>query len=312
MSSRRPKSPPDSTSSKQLSTPKEAENAVQESSSVIVTISLEKIISPGTQPRRYFDPDSMQSLVESLRSKGILQPLLVRPIENDLFELVFGERRYRAAQDAGLTEVPVVVREMSSEQALEYALIENLQREDLTPIEETDAILQLLALRLGCDIEEGISLLYRMDNEAFGRITTQNVLCNSDAEIVQQVFASLGRMGWQSFVRTRLPLLKLPEDMLEALCSRQVEYTKALEIAKLPSQLERQELLSEASAQGLSLSQIRERVKGDKPPTQGEELQERMRETYKLVKKLKVWSNPKKRKKLEALLTEIELLLFDD
>lgn len=254
----------------------------------------------------------MQSLVESLRSKGILQPLLVRPIENDLFELVFGERRYRAAQDAGLTEVPVVVREMSSEQALEYALIENLQREDLTPIEETDAILQLLALRLGCDIEEGISLLYRMDNEAFGRITTQNVLCNSDAEIVQQVFASLGRMGWQSFVRTRLPLLKLPEDMLEALCSRQVEYTKALEIAKLPSQLERQELLSEASAQGLSLSQIRERVKGDKPPTQGEELQERMRETYKLVKKLKVWSNPKKRKKLEALLTEIELLLFDD
>lgn len=119
-------------------------------------------------------------------------------------------------------------------------------------------------------------------------------------------------MNWQSFVRTRLPLLKLPEDMLEALCSRQIEYTKASVIAKMESELERQKLLEEVTAQGLTLSQIRERVLGDKPPAVGSELQARMRETYKLVKKLKVWSNPKKRKRLEVLLTEIELLLFED
>lgn len=306
---RRPKSSPDSENSKQLNAPPETENASQETS-VATTISLEKIISTQSQPRRYFDPQTMQSLVESLRSEGILQPLLVRPVA-DQYELVAGERRYRAAVDAGLTQVPAIVREMSDEQALQYALVENLQREDLTPLEETDAILQLLALRLGCDEAEVISLLYRMDNEAKGKIT-RNVLGNEEAETVEQVFASLGRMGWQSFVRTRLPLLKLPPDILEALCSTQIEYTKAREIAKLPSELERQELLEEALVQGLTLSQIRERVKGDKPPTAGEELQDRMKETYKLAKKLKVWNNPKKRKKLEALLTEIELLLFED
>ena len=300
---RRAKSSPDNV-------PLEAENATQESA--VATIPTERIISTQSQPRRYFEAHSMQSLTESVRKEGILQPLLVRPTEGDLFELVFGERRYRAALDAGLMEVPVIVRELSDIEALQYALIENLQREDLTPIEETDAILQLLALQLGFDIEGVISFLYRMDNEAFGRITTQNVLCNDSAETVEQVFVSLGRMGWQSFVRTRLPLLKLPDTILEALCSRQIEYTKAREIAKLTSEDERVELLSEVISQGLSLSQIRERVKGDKPTTAGEEIQARMKETYKLVKKLKVWSNPKKRKKLEALLSEIELLLFED
>lgn len=207
----------------------------------------------------------MQSLVESVRSEGILQPLLVRPIEDDLFELVFGERRYRAAIDAGLAQVPVIVREMSDLEAIQYALVENLQREDLTPLEETDAILQLLALSLGCDEAKVISLLYRMENEVKGKIT-RHVSGNSQAETVEQVFASLGRMNWQSFVRTRLPLLNLPEDMLEALCSRQIEYTKASVIAKLPSELERQELLEEANSQGLTLSQIRSSGQRQKTP----------------------------------------------
>jgi ParB family chromosome partitioning protein len=274
--------------------PNVAETATQQDS--VATIPLEKIISTQFQPRRYFDPQSMQSLANSIRSKGILQPLLVRPREDDLFELVFGERRYRAALDAGLTKVPVIVRELSSEQAIEYALIENLQREDLSAIEETDAVLQLLALRLGYDIQGAISLLYHLDNLARGKVTG-NVSSKLEPEIVEQLFATLGR-NWQTFVRTRLPLLHLPEDMLEALCSREIKYTKAREIAKLPSELERQELLQEAIAQGLSLNQIRERVKGDNASSAGEELQARMRETYKLVKKLKVWSNPKKRKKL--------------
>lgn len=134
------------------------------------TVPLDKIVLPSTQPRRYFDDSAMQSLVESVKCDGILQPLLVRPVQ-DKYSLVAGERRYKAAQSAGLTEVPVTIREMSDEQAVQYALTENLQREDLNPIEETSGIIQLLALRLGCEPADVSPLLYRMENEAKGKIT---------------------------------------------------------------------------------------------------------------------------------------------
>ncbi|MHC5722181.1 MAG: ParB/RepB/Spo0J family partition protein, partial [Nostoc sp.] len=91
---------------------------------------------------------------------------------------------------AALTSVPVNVREMSDEQAVQYALTENLQREDLNPVEETEGTLQLLALRLGCETAQVSSVLYRMDNEAKGKIT-RNVSGNSEAEIVEKVFAEL-------------------------------------------------------------------------------------------------------------------------
>ncbi|MBV8883885.1 MAG: ParB/RepB/Spo0J family partition protein [Chroococcidiopsidaceae cyanobacterium CP_BM_RX_35] len=278
---------------------------------VTVTIPLQKIISTDSQSRRYFDPHSMQSLVESVRCNGILQPLLVRPSKGDKFELVFGERRYRAALAVGLVDVPAIVWEMSDEQAHQYSLVENLQREDLSRVEETDAILQLLAMRLESNIAGVTSLLYRLENEVKGRVT-QNVLGSADAEIVEQVFASLGRMNWQSFVHTRLPLLKLPEPILEALGTKQIEYTKAKEIAKIESDLEQQELLEEAIAQSLTLSQIRERLKADQPLTEREELQNRLLSTYKKVKKSKLWDNPHKCQLLESLLTQMEALLAEE
>ena len=156
-------------------------------------VSLDDIILPSTQPRRYFAPQAMQSLVESVKQNGILQPLLVRPAGNK-YELVAGERRYRAAQEAALTEVPITVRQMSDEQAAQYALTENLQREDLNPIEETEGTLQLLALRLGCETAEVSSVLYKMENEAKGKIT-RNVSGNSEAEIVEKVFTQLGKIS---------------------------------------------------------------------------------------------------------------------
>ena len=100
------------------------------------------------------------------------------------------ERRYRAALEAGLTEVPATIREMADDQAVEYALVENLQRQDLNPVEETEGILSLVSLRLECDIPKVISLLYRMENEAKGKIT-RNVSGKTEAETVEQVFASL-------------------------------------------------------------------------------------------------------------------------
>ncbi|HLY58587.1 MAG TPA: ParB/RepB/Spo0J family partition protein [Stellaceae bacterium] len=104
-------------------------------------------IHPGRyQPRRAFDEDKLEALAQSVREKGILQPLLVRPhpAQPHQFELIAGERRWRAAQRAQLHEVPVVVREFSDRDALEIALVENLQREDLNPVEEAEAYLRLI------------------------------------------------------------------------------------------------------------------------------------------------------------------------
>jgi len=278
--------------------------------SIPTKVSLDKIILPATQPRRYFDPQAMQSLLESVKSEGILQPLLVRPV-GDKYELVAGERRYRAAREANLTEVPITVREMSDEQAIQYALTENLQREDLNPIEETEGILDLLALRLRCNREEVCSLLYRMENEAKGKVT-RNVSGNSEVEIIEKVFTELGKISWKSFIRTRLPLLKLPADILEALRSGLIEYTKSKEIAKLKSEEERAELLEAAISIPLSLSEIQREVKTKLISTKSPSLQTRLENTYKQVRKSKVWENPQKQDKLESLLNELQALITEE
>lgn len=106
-----------------------------------------ELVRPGRyQPRRNFDPEEMESLIASVREKGILQPLLVRrdPEIAGEYELVAGERRWRAAQAAGLHEVPVVVRDLADRDALEIALIENVQRADLSPLEEADGYRRLM------------------------------------------------------------------------------------------------------------------------------------------------------------------------
>ncbi|MBK1987645.1 ParB/RepB/Spo0J family partition protein [Sphaerospermopsis aphanizomenoides BCCUSP55] len=127
-------------------------------------VKLQDIHLPPQQPRHYFDPQALTELVASVKQHGILQPLLVRPLTGGKYELVAGERRYRAATEVGLEEVPVVVRELSDDQAFQLALIENLQRQDLNPVEETEGILHLLAIRLESDVEAVKSLLYRMKN----------------------------------------------------------------------------------------------------------------------------------------------------
>lgn len=110
------------------------------------TVPLE-FLKPGRyQPRRHFDEAAMQMLVDSVREKGVLQPLLVRrdPEISTMFEIIAGERRWRAAQLAQLHEVPVVIRELDDREALELALVENIQRQDLTPLEEADGYRRLL------------------------------------------------------------------------------------------------------------------------------------------------------------------------
>jgi ParB family chromosome partitioning protein len=106
-------------------------------------VELESIVPGPMQPRTYFDDASLQSLAESIRSHGIVQPLIVRR-RGDSYELIAGERRWRAAKLAGLSKVPVVVREVPDDSLLEIALIENIQREDLNPIEEAQAYKKLI------------------------------------------------------------------------------------------------------------------------------------------------------------------------
>ena len=107
------------------------------------TLALDRIVQAGYQPRQNFEPQALAELAQSIRDKGVLQPLLVRP-RGDSFEIVAGERRWRAAGLAGLTEVPVIIRDLSDREALEIAIVENLQRADLGPLEEARAYQALL------------------------------------------------------------------------------------------------------------------------------------------------------------------------
>lgn len=106
---------------------------------------VEFIIANRANPRRTFDSEQLEELTNSIREKGVMQPLLVRPSEDpNIFELIAGERRWRAAQKAGLHDVPVIVREVGDKEALELAIIENVQRADLNPLEEAMGYGQLI------------------------------------------------------------------------------------------------------------------------------------------------------------------------
>lgn len=103
------------------------------------------LIQPGRyQPRQDMDPDSLQELASSIRAQGVVQPIVVRPIGGGKYEIIAGERRWRATQIAGLHEVPSVIRDVPDQAAIAMALIENIQREDLNPVEEAAALQRLL------------------------------------------------------------------------------------------------------------------------------------------------------------------------
>ena len=103
------------------------------------------LLKPGRfQPRTRMDPQSIAELADSIKAQGLIQPILVRPVENGKYEIIAGERRWRASQLAGLTQVPVVIRAVADKAALAMALIENIQREDLNPLEEATGIQRLV------------------------------------------------------------------------------------------------------------------------------------------------------------------------
>lgn len=108
------------------------------------TLPINEIIPNKEQPRKTFDEGALQELADSITVHGVLQPLLVRPLLSGGYQLIAGERRWRASRMAGLKEVPVIIRELSDSEAMEIAIIENLQREDLNPIEEAEGLQALI------------------------------------------------------------------------------------------------------------------------------------------------------------------------
>jgi ParB family chromosome partitioning protein len=107
-------------------------------------IDIDRVVPNTEQPRKHFNEEALNELADSIRAHGLIQPLIVQPLPDNFYQLIAGERRWRAAQRAGLTRLPAVIRESSPDASLEIALIENLQREDLNPIEEAQAYEKLI------------------------------------------------------------------------------------------------------------------------------------------------------------------------
>ncbi|QIR41719.1 ParB/RepB/Spo0J family partition protein (plasmid) [Tolypothrix sp. PCC 7910] len=288
------------------------------------TVAISLIKLPASQPRRYFDPKKLEELSRSIKEFGLLEPLLVRPLPGGGYELVAGERRYRASSMAELAEVLIISREMDDATAYQVRLVENLQREDLNPLEETEGILELLVLRLEMTRDEVISHLNRMRNvcDRYDENSElrHNVMSQPQTQIIEELFASLGRMSWQSFVKNRLPLLNLPANVLEVLRSGRLEYTKAIAIARVKDEESRNQLLEDAIAHNLSLSEIKRQIKeieqqnksNSSSKTEPASIKDRFDETLQRFKKAKLWDDPKKKKQIEKVIAQLEALIKDD
>jgi ParB family chromosome partitioning protein len=196
-------------------------------------LEVSKIRPNPRQPRRTFDEAALDELAGSMRKEGLLQPVVVRPIEGGRFELIAGERRWRAAQRAGIHQIPAVVRDVPDEKLLELALIENLQREELNPIEEAEAY-QIL-----------------VDDLAL----TQN-------EVAERV----GKQ--RTTVANALRLLNLPEMVKDMVRGRRISMGHARALLALDDRSEIETLARRIVAEGLSVREVESKAKrpvGTKP-----------------------------------------------
>jgi len=273
---------------------------------------------PDKKPiRHYYDPLELEKwALNDIEPNGIRSALWVRPHPSvpGNYELVAGLRRWKAAEILNLETVPAKVFEWDDRTAFQAAVSENANRRGFSALEDLDNTLRLLEISLGYEEEEILTLLYRMNNANKNRVNRE-ILTSNEAKLVEQVFDSFGLITWKSFVASRLPLLKKPKDVLTRIRTGEIEYTKGIAIASLKTEKDREQLLSEAIRESLSLSEIKERVLEIK--TQNEEnnqkpknLKNRFGEVVSSAKKDKnLWSDPTKIKQIEKLLRQLEGLL---
>ncbi|MFH1277630.1 MAG: ParB/RepB/Spo0J family partition protein [Candidatus Eisenbacteria bacterium] len=210
-----------------LSANSSEDEASRESSTQEVPI--QKIIPNEAQPRRRFDPDKIAELAESIRLKGVLQPMVVRP-RGDRFQIVAGERRFLAAKQAGLSHIPVVIREVPDEEMLEWALIENLQRADLDPVEEAEAFRILI---------EDKELTHDQVSRLVGRDRTS--------------------------ITNSIRLLQLPEEVVRALADGRITPGHGRALLQAPAGLARNRLFERILHEGLSVRRTEELARGARP-----------------------------------------------
>ena len=277
------------------------------------TVPISAIYLSNTQPRRYFDPEKLSQLVESVSQHGILEPLLVRPNPSNGYLLVAGERRLIAAKKVGLSKVPIILKKLTDQQALEIALVENLQREDLNPVDETEGILQLLALSISKTTDEVITVLNKA-NHAKSREQKLEENVFLQFEQIESILAQLGKFSAESFRTSRLPLLNLPEEILESLRQGKLEYTKARVISRIKDEQIRSKILNEAVENNLSLNEIKAII-NDLKPSANKKVSKTVQKFYDRVsivttrlKKSQAWTDKNKRKQAELLLKELENL----
>ena len=212
-----------------------------------VTLKISEIEPNRTQPRKEFDEQALSELAESISQHGLLQPLLVRPLTLGGYQIVAGERRYRASRMAGLTEVPVIIKELTDTETMEIALIENLQREDLSPVEEALGYKALI------------------DEHGFSQ---------------EEVAKSVGKS--RPAVANALRLLKLPDNIMEYLKDCKISAGHARALLTLENEELMTELADEIVAKDLSVRQV-EKICKKKPTVQKEEKPEKKPSFYSMV-----------------------------
>ena len=250
----------------------------------------------------------MGELAKSIQTHGLLQPIVVRPIGKDRYEIVAGERRYRAYRMLDRRAIPAVVVEMDEREAQMASILENLQRDDLNPLEETEGILRVLAMRLNVSEQQVVRLFHDAAAERRGR-RADNVIRNEAWAIIEKTFQELGRMTPESFRVNRLPLLKLPSEVLEALRAGKIDYTKARAIGRVKDEKARKELLERAIEERWSLALIRAEVRELLQPerTPESELELKAKRILKRVR----WSSlpPSKQREVLDLLQRIDSIV---
>lgn len=265
------------------------------------------------QPRRFFSEAGITQLAASFQKDGFRGALNVRPLEDGSYQIVAGERRWRAAQQAGLNEVLCIVEEYSDEEALEFALVENLQREDLSKIEETEGILTLIESRLGISRDQAVSVI---QVEGHPDRLARSDVAPSDAILEIQAVLEAFNISLQTFRTKHLRTLSLPDVLKQAHLEGQLSYSCAVEISKLKDESQRSQLLNEVLEQKLPFRQVKERVQAIKAGisletgSEHQPILDELDRTLKLAKRAKtVLDKPQKRKRLEKLLSQINALL---
>lgn len=191
----------------------------------IKKISISDIVPNRYQPRTFFNEDKIAELAQTIHTHGIIQPIVVREYEKGKFELIAGERRFRAMQKLGWDTAPAIIKDFNDTETASVALIENLQREELTPIEEAVAYSKLLALH----------------------------------QLTQEALAQRLGVG-QSTVANKLRLLKLPQEVQDALLAKKITERHARSLIPLKNPEKQVRLLEEVIEKSLNVKQTEERV----------------------------------------------------